>query len=186
MKKEFYEVEALEKCITELEENYGLIWVLDANELYMYNSILGSIARLDNMLWLFDLTDEVNLENANQLATVISDHINCRYNVSQPWSPMVDYEITNIQWAINYHIKNLELEWEFDSLPEQVKKNRKQTVDMLKQARAAQKIANDKAKAEYDEMEAKQQRLDQDKQLETAESLTEFLWEEWADLKSEK
>lgn len=146
-----------------------LLLEVDTNRVAREIAIIKrSIENLDKMLWLFDLTDEDNLKNADELAWVLSDHINYRYNVKQPWSPMVDYELTLAQSWFRYLIKKLEENWDIHKMPEQFLKNKEETIRMTAEARAAHKEQVEKAKAEHEakvaEMEAKQKELDSNKE----------------------
>lgn len=140
--------------------------------------IKRSIENLDKTLWLFDLSESENFRNGTLLAETILDHVHSRYNMAQPSSPMMDYEITLIQAWMQDVMRVIKLDWEFDKLPDQIKQNYIETKEMLVKARSAQKIINEQMveaqKAAEKEMNDKQEVLDKAKEpVETIEDLTE-------------
>lgn len=159
----FY-VKSLEDCITELDT---ILSEVDTNNIGREIAIVKrSIENLDRMLGLFDLEDEVNLKNANELAGTINDYINYRYNATQAQAPMVDYELTTVQSWLRYIYDLLEANGDINKMSEQFRKNKAETIQMTADARAAHKEQMEKTKAEYEkqlaEMDEKQKELDWD------------------------
>lgn len=153
--KSMYELDDMLKVLSE--------WL--RNNLARHVAIIKrSIDNLDKVLWLFDLSEEWNFTNGTALANVVWDHINFRYNINQPSSPMFDYEITLIQAWMKDIMTTIKHNWEFDKLSDYIKKNYIETCEMLNKARQAQKqlqkeVLEAKLKAE-EEMKAKQEVLD--------------------------